>query len=66
MSDIARIMATDPLKLTKEDVGAVVAEFRASLHLFKTNPGAAKPAKAAKPSAVAKAGITLSLDDLGI
>lgn len=63
MSDISLIMQTDPLKLTREDVAKVVAEMRASRHLFNATPKA-PPAKAAKVSKIEAAGITLDLGDL--
>lgn len=63
MSDMATLFATDPLKLTRDDLAEMVKEFRSSLHLFKTQGVAPKAAKPAKPSKITS---SLSLDDLGI
>lgn len=63
MNEVAQLMATDPLKLTRENLRTIVEEYRNSRHLFQSAPKAAKPAK---QSAIEAAGVKLSLDDLGI
>lgn len=47
-ADIATIFARDPLKLSKQDLDAIVAKFRAGRALFNAGPSAAKGPKAPK------------------
>ena len=59
-----RIFELDPNQCTREDIQALIAEFRAKRKLFNTgvmSAGSTK-IKAAKPKAVAK----LDLGDLGL
>lgn len=63
MSDIAKLMATDPLALTREDISAIVEEMRSARANFKT-AGATKAPKEPKQSTVEKAGLSLDLDGL--
>lgn len=54
MSDIAQIFATDPLKLTRDDITAVIAEMRkkrAAFNLGNMKAGSTKP-PTAKQSAI--------------
>ena len=62
MNEVARLMAEDPLKLTRENLRAIVEEYRGSRHLFQT-VGKTTPAK---QSAAEAAGVKLNLDELGL
>lgn len=62
MSDIAELMRTDPLKLTRVDVEAIVKEMRNARHLFNAGPAP----KAAKVSKAEAAGVSVDLTDLGL
>ncbi len=64
MSTIAELMSRDPLKLSKDDVLAIVQEHRNARHLYQSAP--AKAAKPAKASAAEAAGVKLDLGDLGL
>lgn len=67
MSEISDLMGKDPLHLTVEDRGKIIAEIRAGRERFMTNVKAPKAEAAAKPKAEKKSKITgLSLDDLDI
>lgn len=65
MSDINALMQRDPLKLTKDDVRAIVDEMRKSRNLFNSAPKVMKE-KVVKVSAAEAGGAKLSLADLGI
>lgn len=46
MSDLATLFATDPLKLTRDDIKTIVEAFRKSRHAFSlgnTKAGSTKP-----------------------
>lgn len=62
MSTIAELMALDPLKLTRDDLAAIVKEHRDNRHLFNTQP--AKAAK--KETALEKAGVKIDIGELGL
>jgi len=52
MSDIARLFAEDPLKLTKEDRAAIIARYRearAQFNLGVKSAGSTKKVKAETP-----------------
>ncbi len=74
MSDIALLFATDPLKLTRDDLTQIVAKFRENRALYisagkSAAKATAEPKTPATPEAKAKAkaaAITLSLGDLGL
>lgn len=46
MSDIAQLFATDPLKLTRDDISSIIKEFRAKRSAFNVGnmkAGSTKP-----------------------
>lgn len=65
MSDIAILMATDPLKHSEADIDAIIAKYRSASSVFKTG-AVAKAEKPAKKSLskVDLSGIDLDLGDL--
>ena len=67
-SDIATLFATDPLKLTKDDITAVIAYFRTNREKYlNQNVRAVKPTAAAKVKQSSKGplpDIDLDLGDL--
>lgn len=57
MSDIAEIMARDPLQCSDQDISLVIAEFRSKKHLFTQGnlmAGRTKPVKLTKEQEAAK------------
>lgn len=67
-TDIARIFATDPLQLTKDDITALIAKLRDSRKQFTLGNQSAGKMKAAVPSKKAQqaqaalAGLKVDLD----
>jgi hypothetical protein len=67
-TDIARIFAEDPLKLTKDDIGALITKLRSQRTQFTLgNQSAGKmkaavPSKKAQQAATALAGLKVDLD----
>lgn len=64
-SSLAELFAMDPLKLTRTDRSAIVAEFRRVRGIWATAQAQGKISGAARaPKAVAGSAPTLSLDEL--
>lgn len=62
MSDISRLFAEDPLKLTKADIGEIIARYRAAraqFNLGEKSAGSTKKMKKDEPKIDAK-----GLDDI--
>lgn len=64
MSDIVEIFARDPNQCSKQDIQAIVDEFRKKASLFRSTGdikvGTTKPKKLKEP------GVKLDLSDLGL
>jgi len=67
-TDIGKIFATDPLKLTRSNITAMIKVFRDSRHRFNLGVKGAGSAKALTPAKQEAADATkgISLSDLGL
>ena len=61
MSDLADLFSRDPMSLTKEDIDAIIARYRAARAQFLEGAKAAGATKKLAPK-----GPKTSLDDLGL
>jgi len=62
MSQVTDLFMKDPLKMTKEDLDAIIAHMRERRAAYKSNPAAVKATKTLTAAQKAVSGLNIELD----